>query len=199
LLFRADPLSLTITATLTTEGKDRMIRKSVGICAGLCLLMAGFFALPNLGAQESATKLNPPQKPFVAAAMGDWQLLKGVSVGQLIRVSIRGGGPHEGTLQDVSDDAIAISNGQTFRREEVLRVWMKGHGSRLKHALIGAGIGAGAGLGVGAGIANATKGDFIALKDSDTLPICAAAFGMVGMGIGAALPSHGWKEVYRSK
>lgn len=42
-----------------------MPRKSIGICAGLCLLMGGVFALPGLRAQEAAAKVVPPPKVLV--------------------------------------------------------------------------------------------------------------------------------------
>lgn len=42
-----------------------MLRKSVGMCAGLCLLAGGVFTLPSLKAQEAGGKVTPPPKVLV--------------------------------------------------------------------------------------------------------------------------------------
>jgi hypothetical protein len=49
-----------------------MLRKSIGMSAGLCLMMGGFFASPSLDAQEAGAKVTPPPKVLVL----DLEILK---------------------------------------------------------------------------------------------------------------------------
>ena len=93
------------------------------------------FALAGtiLVAQPSALQKSTLQKD-------DWQVVKALQRDQQIRVSLRAGGTHKGSLQEVSDSAITLSDGQVLNSADVRRVWVKRHGHRGMHALIGAGV-----------------------------------------------------------
>lgn len=129
----------------------------------------------------------------------DWKVLQALQQNQQIRVSLRAGGTHKGALQEVSDSTLTISDGQGFKREDVQRVWVKRHGHRGKHALIGAGIGAGVGLGIGAAIDNSCSSSSIICTGNRGKAIGTPLFAGIGAGIGAVLPGGGWEEVYRSR
>ncbi len=118
---------------------------------------------------------------------------------QRIRVSLRAGGTHTGTLQGVSESTLTIRDGQAFKREDVQRVWLKRRGHRGEHALIGAGVGAGVGLGIGVAIDNSCSSGSIVCTGNSGKAIGAPLFAGIGAGIGALLPGGGWKEVYRGR
>ena len=128
----------------------------------------------------------------------DWMVLKALQQNEQIRVSLRAGGTHKGAFQQVSDSTLTISDGQAFKREDVQRVWVKRHGHRGKHALIGAGIGAGVGLGIGAAIDRCSSNSIICTGNRGKA-IGAPLFAGIGAVIGAVLPGGGWEEVYRSR
>ncbi len=129
----------------------------------------------------------------------DWRVLQALQQNEQVRVSLRAGGTHKGTLQEVSDSRLTISDGQAFNREDVQRVWVKRHGHRGKHTLIGAGIGAGAGLGIGAAIDHHCSSNSLICTGNRGKAIGTPLFAVIGAGIGAVLPGGGWEEVYRSR
>jgi len=129
----------------------------------------------------------------------DWKVLKALQQNEQVRVSLRAGGTHNGALQEVSDSRLTISDGQAFNREDVQRVWVKRHGHRGKHTLIGAGIGAGAGLGIGAAIDHHCASNSLICTGNLGKAIGTPLFAVIGAGIGAVLPGGGWEEVYRSR
>jgi hypothetical protein len=152
-------------------------------CAFLSLALAGtmLIARPSMAQNDN------------------WQVLKALHPNQQIRVSLRAGGTHKGALQEVSDATLTVSDGQALKREDIQRVWVKRPGHRGKHALIGAGIGAGVGLGLGAGIDNSCSANSIICTGNRGKAIGTPLFALIGAGIGAALPTGGWEEVYRSR
>lgn len=137
-----------------------------------------------------------------AAQNPDWNNLKQLSPSQQVRVVVNGGKSFKGELQSVTDDAIIIrANGadQTLSRSSVRKVSSRRPGHRLRHALIGAAVGAGVGLGAGAAIDNNCTRQDIVCTGNWGKGILTPAFGLIGAGIGALLPSGGWQEVYRSR
>jgi len=129
----------------------------------------------------------------------DWNALNGVPAGQRIRLALRGGGSRQGVLQRVDESTITIDNGQIVNRDDVRRAWLKGNSKRGKHALIGAGVGGAIGLGVGAAVdADCSKNSIICTGNRGK-GILTPVFALMGAGVGALLPAHGWQEVYRSK
>jgi hypothetical protein len=133
------------------------------------------------------------------AQQSDWQVLKNLPQNQQLRVSLRGGETRRGTLQEVSDTTLILSNGPALHKEDIQRMWVKRQGHRGKHALIGAGIGAGTGLGLGAAVDNScSQTDFICTGNRGKA-IVTPLFALLGTAIGAALPTHNWDEIYRSK
>lgn len=104
-------------------------------------------------------------------------------------------------FESVTDDAIVIhTNGaeQTFSRSSVQKAFSQRPGHRGRHALIGAAIGAGAGLGTGAAIDHDCSRQSIVCTGNKGKAILTPVFGLIGAGIGAALPAGGWQEIYRS-
>jgi hypothetical protein len=132
--------------------------------------------------------------PLVAAPsttqQADWGNLMNLAPREEIKVVVDGANSRRGTFQSVTDDAITVhfaTGDQTLARQSVRQVMAKRGGNRGKHALIGMAVGAGAGFGLGA------AADRLQSHQSlEALPMGAA----VGAGIGALLPSGGWKTIY---
>ena len=130
-----------------------------------------------------------------------WDSLKQLTNGQKIRVALNDTKSYKGEFRSVSDEAIVIhSRGadQSVPRQNVQQVYSKRPGHRGRHALIGAAIGAGAGLGTGAAIdADCSPQSFVCTGNLGKA-IVTPLFGLLGAAIGAALPTGGWREIYRS-
>jgi hypothetical protein len=136
-----------------------------------------------------------------AAENPDWNNLKQLSPGQQVRLLVNGRKSFKGQFRSVTDDAVVVhANGadQTLSRSSVQEVSSRRPGHRGRHALIGAAIGAGSGLGIGAAIDNDCSSQSIVCTGNKGKAILAPVFGLVGAGIGAALPAGRWQEVYRS-
>jgi hypothetical protein len=131
----------------------------------------------------------------------DWNNLKQVKPDQAVEVVLKDAKSHKGGLQSVSDDGIVVrlaSGEQTFARQNVLRVSSKRQGHRLRNALIGGVIGAGAGLGVGIAADRCPPNSIVCFGNKGKA-IATPAVGLIGFGIGAAIPTGGWQEIYRAR
>lgn len=150
----------------------------------MALALLGLVTSPSLHAQNPA-----------------WDSLKQVTNGQMIRVVLNDTKSYKGEFRSVSDEAIVIhSRGadQSVPRQSVKQVYSKRPGHRGRHALIGAAIGAGAGLGTGAAIDADCSPQSIVCTGNYGKAIVTPVFGLLGAAIGAALPTGGWQEIYRS-
>jgi hypothetical protein len=128
-----------------------------------------------------------------------WDNLKTVTPGAKIQIVLKDQKSYVGKFQTASDAAIVVrleTGDQTFSRQDVLRVSTKGKSHRLRNALIGFGVGAGVGLGLGAAGDSSCGGNcfFPKLGEEVFTPVGA----IIGAGVGAALPTGRWHEVYRA-
>jgi hypothetical protein len=147
-------------------------------CALLCVLMAG-----DAAAQSKR---------------GDWNILGGLATGTEIRVTLSGGRVVRGFLQKNDADSLLVNatiSQETLARQDVKRVQSKRPGHRGRHTLIGLAVGAGGGLAVGAGLDHANQtGWFSDFGKAFLTPVGA----IIGTVVGVALPTGGWREVYRT-
>jgi len=130
-----------------------------------------------------------------------WDKLKKLSSGQEIQVVQNGAQSTTGNFRSVTDEAIVVSAAtgeQTINRQSVVRVSSKGHGHRMRNALIGAGIGAGAGAGFGAATAHCGNGFCIGATRGEVIGVITGIGAIVGALVGAVLPTGGWHEIYRA-
>lgn len=145
-------------------------------------------------------------QPAFAQNRHDWQqCVMRLHPGDHLHLALKTG-PTDATFVSSSADGIVADSG-TMKREDVLkieRVSLKGHGSRLKHVLIGAAIGGGAGAGIGAAVGGAgscEQGSIVCFSSERGLgaAIVGAAGSVVGAVVGALLPaSHGKRETIYS-
>ena len=127
----------------------------------------------------------------------DWQLVQAIPEGQSIRVHTEGR-KHDGQLASASPSAININlrkGGQvSVPRNEVTHVYTRSESHRGRNTLIGTAIG------VGLGIASyATFGQMLRNEGVDNTGMQIVVSAAIGAGIGAALPSRGFKKIFEAK
>jgi hypothetical protein len=133
----------------------------------------------------------------------DWASLghtPAISAGAEIEARTTGNKRYRGQFKAADEDALVMiiaNDEQRLPRATVSRVSVKKPGHRLRNVLIGLGIGAAAGLSLGA-IADARcTGKCV----EGTMPLgkeVGTPLGLlIGAIIGVALPTGGWREVYR--
>jgi hypothetical protein len=132
-----------------------------------------------------------------AKPIAQWANLNGLVNGSEIRVVLAGGKTLRGFLQSVSPDSLAINattSQESLSRQDIKVVSLKRAGHRGRNTLIGLGIGAGAGLGTGAAIDHGDHGWFPNFGKAVFTPIGA----IIGTVVGVAIPTGGWRVVYRA-
>lgn len=122
----------------------------------------------------------------------DWETaIVRLHAGDRVRLSLTTG-KIDTTFLNASAQDLSVKSG-TIKKEDVRqieRVVTQGHGSRLKHALLGSIIGAGGGVGVGAVMRHIeSKNGSFALSQALALSIFAVTGAMVGTFAGALLPA----------
>ncbi|MGA3235976.1 MAG: hypothetical protein ABSG03_06730 [Bryobacteraceae bacterium] len=129
--------------------------------------------------------------------IAQWTNLNRLEKGSEIRVVLAGGRTVRGFLQSVSPDSLAINattSQEALSRPDIKVVSLKRPGHRGRNTLIGLAIGAGAGLGTGAAIDHGDHGWFPNLGKAVFTPIGA----IIGTVVGVAIPTGGWRVVYRA-
>lgn len=134
----------------------------------------------------------------------DWASLghaPAISAGAEIEARTTDNKRYRGQFMAATDDALIVttaSGEQRLARAAVSRVSVKKPGHRGRNTLIGFGIGAAAGLTLGAIADGRCTGKCI----EGTTPLgkeVGTPFGaLIGAIIGLALPTGGWREVYRA-
>src|SRR3954454_20117607 len=141
---------------------------------------------------------------FAGAASGqtsraDWNVLSGLPAGTEIRVTLAGGKTLRGFFQKNDADSLAINattSQETLARQDVKRVQSKRPGHRGRNTLIGLGVGAVGGFALGAGADHAATSNWLPNVGKIILTPLGAIIGTV---VGVAIPTGGWREVYRAR
>jgi hypothetical protein len=134
----------------------------------------------------------------------NWASLGQLTPGDDIRIVLNDAKSYNARFESVSDGALTVrlaTGEQTFTRETVLRVSTKGQSHRGRNALIGLATGAGAGVIVGVaspelGQGKCAQGSCI---NAESISIGGLVGGVLGAGIGIAIPTGGWHDVYRAR
>jgi len=134
----------------------------------------------------------------------NWESLKTLAPGDRIRIVLNDAKAYTGQLQTLSDDTIAArlaTGDQTFSRDSVLRVSAKGQSHRARNALLG--LAAGVGTGVIVAVASPELGTGTCAQGScinaTSMSLAASVGAVIGVGIGTALPTGGWYDLYRAR
>jgi hypothetical protein len=134
-----------------------------------------------------------PDKPDLA----DWENLKLVKSGSVMKVVLTDAKSYQGPYQSFTEEEILIQQENVSKhisRKEVLRISVKLPGHRGRNTLIGLAAGMAVGLGVGAVVDSKTNPAFIPYAGKVTGSILGMLGGTV---IGVAVPTGGWREIYR--
>jgi len=145
---------------------------------------------------------------FSAALFGEtaheWASLghtPAISAGTEIQAKTIDNKRYQGQFKAADDEALVMiiaGSEQRLARATVARVSVKKEGHRLRHTLIGLAIGAAGGLTLGA-IADARcTGKCIEGKNPLGKEVGTPLGLLIGAIIGVALPTGGWREVYRA-
>lgn len=143
--------------------------------------------------------------PVLAAQPGsraDWGNLKKLTAGDEIRIVDGDRRPIRARFQRVTDESIVIATPgkeESLTRAAIVSVAARGESHRRRNALIGLGIGAGAGLAVGAAAdahsCNGQSNCFNILPNIGK-EVLTPVGALVGVTVGALLPTGGWHDVY---
>ena len=133
-----------------------------------------------------------------AAQTRNWQAVEALAQGTAVQVQVPEGTTY-GQLGVVTDTDLILSlkSGQRmFARGDIMQVSVQKPGHRGRNALIGLAIGAGAGAILAVAAASGAGGGLF--KAHAILPVVGGPAAL-GVMIGAALPSGGWKPVYKAQ
>ena len=168
-----------------------MNRRTQHFAIGMAVLMLGFIEVASVSAAEPKS------------TQANWENLEQLASGQEVQVVLTNAKSYRGQLQTVGDDALVLrlaTGDQTFERQNVLRVSTRGRGHRGRNALIGLAVGAGAGVIVAVaspelGTGKCAQGSCV---DAGVVSMVGFLGGALGAGLGAAMPTRGWHDVYRA-
>jgi hypothetical protein len=159
-----------------------MKRVTAKLVAGVLISAIGL--IPNLGAQ---------------ATQADWNVVKALTAGTEIRIT-DGSRTVDGKLDRTTDEVIMMTSGkgqEMFDRRDVSMVSVKKQNHRKRNTLIGLGIGEGGGLAFGGAVANDAKNSLFGGHGPAIIASAAGAGALVGVLVGAVIPSGGWRQVYK--
>jgi len=134
----------------------------------------------------------------------DWASLgrsPAISTGMDIQVRTTDNKRHRGQFKAAEDDALVIttpSGEQRLPRAMVSRVALKTPDHRLRNTLIGLAVGAAAGLSLGAVADARCTGNCAEGKTPLGKEVGTGLGAVIGTIIGVALPTGGWRDVYRT-
>jgi hypothetical protein len=152
------------------------------------------FLLALLAAVLAATAAAQQAKPIA-----NWANLNQLVAGSEIRVTLATGKTMRGFVQRVIAESLAINattSQEMLSRQDIRRVALKRPGHRGRNTLIGLAIGTGAGLAAGAGVdSQASHSDWFPYAGKAVFTPLGAIIGTV---VGVALPTGGWRDVYRA-
>lgn len=131
--------------------------------------------------------------------IAQWTNLSQLESGSEIRVILTGNKTLVGFLQSASPDSLAINaatSQEAIPRQDVKLVSLKRPGHRGRNTVIGLLIGVGGGLAAGAAIDHSSRnqGWFQNFGKDVFTPLGA----IVGTVVGVAIPTGGWRVVYRA-
>jgi len=140
------------------------------------------------------------QNPVLPHKKADWNNVTALARAAEVRVELSDSRTVRGDVLNVTEDSLAVNSAsgqETFTRQQVLRVSLRKPSRRGRNVLVGLAFGAIAGAGIGfagqAGCTGFCDGGLTAAVTGVTT-LSGAGLGAL---IGAAVPTGGWREVYR--
>jgi hypothetical protein len=140
------------------------------------------------------------QNPVLPHRKADWNNVTALARAAEVRVELSSARSVRGGVLNVTEDSLAVNSAsgqETFTRQEVLRVSVRGPNRRGRNTLIGLALGAGGGLGIGAAANACCSSGFGPNFGAAAVGVTTGLGTVIGAGIGAVVPTGGWHEVYR--
>ncbi len=135
-----------------------------------------------------------------------WDALKMLAPGTEVRVAPANAKPIQGTLESVTDSDLVLAQAggsKSFGRTQILSVSVKGKDHRLRHAMIGLGVGTAAGVLIGYGVGHAqanncsSKGGWFCGFDEGVGLAVGGVAGLIGGTLtGVFWHTGGWHKIY---
>ena len=147
-----------------------------------------------LAATLATTAAAQPAKPIA-----NWANLNQLVTGAEVRVTLANGKALRGFMQRVTPESLAIhatTSQEKLSRPDIRRVELKRPGHRGRNTLIGLAVGTGVGLAAGA-VADSKAGPGRMFPDSGKV-VLSPLGAIIGAVVGVALPTGGWRGVYRT-
>jgi hypothetical protein len=126
-------------------------------------------------------------------------MLAHLAQGSEIRVTLAEGKVIRGFLQSAGADSLVIvasTSQERLAKTQIRRVQVGRTGHRGRNTLIGLAIGSSVGLGTGAAVDSGNKGGFFPNAGKVVFGFAGA---LVGTVVGVAIPTGGWREIYRAR
>jgi hypothetical protein len=136
------------------------------------------------------------------AQVQPWDTVKQLPPGKEVRVTLVDGRKLRGGIQSVTDDTLVLTSKstETLSRATVSKVATKGKSHRGRNALIGLGIGAVGGLAAGVGFDHTCPANGCAFIGKNAGKEVLTPLGaLIGVGVGALIPTGLWHDIYRAK
>ena len=132
-----------------------------------------------------------------AQSSAAWNAVEALPKGAEIRIKA-GGKTTQGRLELVTADSISISGKSSgkFDRQQVSAVAVKRANHRGRNMLIGLGVGAAAGFGISAATIHEGS-NFEVISRGEAIAIFGATGAILGTVIGVAIPTGGWRQIYK--
>jgi hypothetical protein len=142
------------------------------------------------------------RSPVLPHGKKDWNNVTSLARAAEVRVELSGSRTVRGGVLNVAEDSLAVNSAsgqETFTREQVLRISVRGPSHRGRNMLIGLALGAGAGVGYGAAAVSQQNCRIFCDSRIDAAAVGISTFVGAGIGtvIGAVVPTREWREVYR--
>jgi hypothetical protein len=150
----------------------------------LCCIVGGFL----LGAGSSS-----------AQSTSNWNDVKALSFGTQVRITA-GSQTVTGRYQSANDETVVLTSGkgqEMFARQQVTKVAAKKDARRPRNTLIGLAAGAGTGLAAGAITDSKCVAGSCFLGTNFGKAVLIPAGAILGLGVGFAWPTGGWRTVYK--
>ena len=150
--------------------------------------------LALLAAVLAATAAAQQAKPIA-----NWVNLSQLVAGSEIRVTLAAGKTMRGFVERVTAESLAINaatSQEMLSRQDIRRVELKKPGHRGRNTLIGLAVGTGVGLAAGA-VADSKSGPGVMFPDLGKV-VFSPLGAIIGTVVGVALPTGGWRDVYRA-
>jgi len=137
------------------------------------------------------------------SSKSDWGNLNKLTAGDEIRITVVPRGPIRGRFQRLTNESLIVATPgkeESLDRASIASVAVKGESHRKRNALIGLAVGAGTGLTIGA-IADANdcknRNNCLNILPNIGKEVLTPVGALLGVTVGALLPTGGWHEIYR--